>query len=447
MSYTKLTDFAVKDSLLSGNPAKVIRGTEIDAEFDAIAASDAQNITPTSIVAATSKATPVDADLLPLVDSAASNTLKKLTWANLKATAKTYFDALYLGISATATNASQLLGNTWASPGPIGSTTPNTGAFTTLSTTGNVTLGDASTDTLNVGNGGLIKDAAGNLGLGVTPSAWSSNWKSMQFGPYAAVTASLANTSTYLMSNAYLSGGQFIYTGSAVPTAAYGQSDGQHRFLTAPSGTAGNVISFTEAMTLDASGNVGIGGTLTGNVNGNVTGNLTGNVTGNTSGTAANVTGTVAITNGGTGSATAAGARTNLGAATSGPLAGSGITGAAASGANTDITSITGNAATATTASNALGVGQSWTDFTGLGTRLLGTNYTNSTGRTIIVSVTVVNASGSDTAISINGIDGMLQRDQSLNDYTAVTAAVPTGSVYNVRSPGYTAVARWTELR
>ena len=37
--------------------------------------------------AATGKATPVDADALPLVDSAASNVLKKLTWANLKAAA------------------------------------------------------------------------------------------------------------------------------------------------------------------------------------------------------------------------------------------------------------------------------------------------------------------------------------------------------------------------
>lgn len=36
MSYTKLTDFAVKDALLSGNPAKVIRGSELDAEFNAI---------------------------------------------------------------------------------------------------------------------------------------------------------------------------------------------------------------------------------------------------------------------------------------------------------------------------------------------------------------------------------------------------------------------------
>lgn len=50
---------------------------------------------PVAAHAATSKATPVDADELPLVDSAASNGLKKLTWANVKATLKTYFDTLY----------------------------------------------------------------------------------------------------------------------------------------------------------------------------------------------------------------------------------------------------------------------------------------------------------------------------------------------------------------
>lgn len=43
MSYAKLTDFAVKDALLSGNPAKVIRGVEFDAEFNAIVDADALN--------------------------------------------------------------------------------------------------------------------------------------------------------------------------------------------------------------------------------------------------------------------------------------------------------------------------------------------------------------------------------------------------------------------
>lgn len=35
-SYTKSTDFSSKDALLTGNPLKVVKGTEIDDEFNAI---------------------------------------------------------------------------------------------------------------------------------------------------------------------------------------------------------------------------------------------------------------------------------------------------------------------------------------------------------------------------------------------------------------------------
>ena len=35
-NYTKTTNFAVKDTLASGNPAKIIRGSEIDAEYNSI---------------------------------------------------------------------------------------------------------------------------------------------------------------------------------------------------------------------------------------------------------------------------------------------------------------------------------------------------------------------------------------------------------------------------
>ena len=38
-NYTKATNFASKDSLSTGNPAKIIKGTEIDAEFTAIASA------------------------------------------------------------------------------------------------------------------------------------------------------------------------------------------------------------------------------------------------------------------------------------------------------------------------------------------------------------------------------------------------------------------------
>jgi hypothetical protein len=60
-------------------------------------------LTPAVVNAATDKDTPVDADALPIIDSEESNVLKKLTWANIKATAKTYFDTLYQPTSANLT--------------------------------------------------------------------------------------------------------------------------------------------------------------------------------------------------------------------------------------------------------------------------------------------------------------------------------------------------------
>jgi hypothetical protein len=49
-NYTKTTNFAVKDTLASGNPAKIIKGTEINSEFDNIAtavATKADTASPT----------------------------------------------------------------------------------------------------------------------------------------------------------------------------------------------------------------------------------------------------------------------------------------------------------------------------------------------------------------------------------------------------------------
>lgn len=49
-NYVKSTDFASKDSLASGNPAKLVKGTEIDTEYNAIAvavATKAESANPT----------------------------------------------------------------------------------------------------------------------------------------------------------------------------------------------------------------------------------------------------------------------------------------------------------------------------------------------------------------------------------------------------------------
>jgi microcystin-dependent protein len=61
-NYAKLTDFAAKDSLASGSPQKIVKGTELDDEFVAIAAaisskSDAGNATLTGNVTAPTPST------------------------------------------------------------------------------------------------------------------------------------------------------------------------------------------------------------------------------------------------------------------------------------------------------------------------------------------------------------------------------------------------------
>jgi hypothetical protein len=67
--------------------------------------ADRLGMIPTT--SAASKTTPVDADEMPLIDSAASYGLKKLTWANLKATLLAYFDKSYPTIASAASRASK----------------------------------------------------------------------------------------------------------------------------------------------------------------------------------------------------------------------------------------------------------------------------------------------------------------------------------------------------
>lgn len=79
---------------------------EADANFTNL---NTDKLEASTVHAATSKTTPVDADEFPGVDSAATYGLKKFTWANIKATLKTYFDTLYWGgVSADIASATIL---------------------------------------------------------------------------------------------------------------------------------------------------------------------------------------------------------------------------------------------------------------------------------------------------------------------------------------------------
>jgi hypothetical protein len=107
----------------------------------------------------------------------------------------------------------------------------------------------------------LIIDSSGNLGLGVTPSAWTSIFKAAQVKQGSISTDSSNNTT--FANNCYFDGSNWKYINTAA-SQQYLQYAGQHIWNTAASGTAGNTISFTQAMTLDASGNLGVGVTTVG---------------------------------------------------------------------------------------------------------------------------------------------------------------------------------------
>jgi hypothetical protein len=105
----------------------------------------------------------------------------------------------------------------------------------------------------------MVLDASGNLGLGVTPSAWGSGWKASQIGDFGGAVSYAGGALNFSL-NTYNNGTNYIYTATSTATL-YQQVSGQHRWYNAASGTAGTAISFTQALTLDASGNLLIGRT------------------------------------------------------------------------------------------------------------------------------------------------------------------------------------------
>jgi len=115
-----------------------------------------------------------------------------------------------------------------------------------------------------IGNSNLINDANGNLGLGVVPSAWGSNWKTLELsnGVYLTSLSSSTVPIMILGANAYFDNTNFIYKNSGYAASRYQQDSGLHYWYNAPSGTAGAAITFTQAMTLTSGGNLLVGTTV-----------------------------------------------------------------------------------------------------------------------------------------------------------------------------------------
>jgi len=104
----------------------------------------------------------------------------------------------------------------------------------------------------------LVANTGQNIGTGgVTPSTWTV-FKAIEVGANGAGIAGATGQPVMFSNATYNSGWKYTATGAA---SNYDQLAGAHRWFYAPSGTAGNTITFVEAMRIDTSGNVSIGTT------------------------------------------------------------------------------------------------------------------------------------------------------------------------------------------
>ena len=115
--------------------------------------------------------------------------------------------------------------------------------------------------TFNVGSDTerMRLDSSGNLGLGVTPSAWNAGGNIIEVGSAGNILFGTASATGLTRNASYISG--WKYQASAAATY-YEQYAGSHIWYRSTSAqVAGTDPAFSQAMTLDASGNLGVGTT------------------------------------------------------------------------------------------------------------------------------------------------------------------------------------------
>jgi hypothetical protein len=114
------------------------------------------------------------------------------------------------------------------------------------------------------GSDKMTLDSSGNLGLGVSPRAWSG-MRAMDIGDGSfAISADGAGAGDGSLTwNGYYNGSNWIYNYTGGGSSRFRLNESGAAWFTAPSGTAGNAISFTQAMTLTSNGTFLVGKTST----------------------------------------------------------------------------------------------------------------------------------------------------------------------------------------
>ncbi len=160
--------------------------------------------------------------------------------------------------SASATTATTQAGiaTTKASEASASAASINPSNLVNIST--NQTISGVKTFNSDSNFNGNIK-VLGNIGIGVIPSAWHSSIKANQIGVQTTVWNDSILGLTGIGKNVYKSGASTYNYMVGDYAQMYIQGAGNHQWYTAPSGTAGNAITWTNTMNLDAAGNLLLG--------------------------------------------------------------------------------------------------------------------------------------------------------------------------------------------
>ena len=136
--YAKATNFASKDSLSTGNPLKIVKGTEIDTEFNNIATAIA---TKADLSGPTFTGTPtLPTGTIGVTQSSTDSSTKLATTAFVQAVLQTLYPvgALYFNATSSTSPATSLGFGTWTAFGAGKTLIGLDGSDATFSTVGNV---------------------------------------------------------------------------------------------------------------------------------------------------------------------------------------------------------------------------------------------------------------------------------------------------------------------